>query len=113
MADCRSNFNPPANYLDPMVLVPTQHELGTKFVLDNVVLPAAQGYTVAGGATAGTESDPNQVSFDTYCLNDLEKAIDSMFNNSSVAPFICRQLIQRLVSSSPSPGYLLSCRAEI
>ena len=29
-----------------------------------------------------------------------------MFNNSSVGPFICRQLIQRLVSSNPSPGYL-------
>ncbi|MGZ4984943.1 MAG: DUF1800 family protein, partial [Chthoniobacterales bacterium] len=32
--------------------------------------------------------------------------IDTMFNNSSVGPFICRQLIQRLVSSNPSSGYL-------
>ena len=53
-----------------------------------------------------TESDSNQVAFDTYCLNDFDKAIDSMFNNSSVGPFICRQLIQRLVSSNPSSGYL-------
>ena len=44
--------------------------------------------------------------YDTYCLNDLDKAIDSMFNDSSVGPFICRQLIQRLVSSNPSSGYL-------
>ncbi len=101
-----TNFSPAANYLDPMVLVPTKHELGSKLVLDNVVLPPAQGYTVAGGATSGTESDPLQTSFDTYCLNDLDKAIDSMFNNSSVGPFICRQLIQRLVSSNPSSGYL-------
>ena len=38
-----TNFNPAANFIDPMVLVPTRHELGTKLVLDNVVLPAAQG----------------------------------------------------------------------
>ena len=48
-----TNFNPAANYLDPMVLVPTKHELGSKIVLDNVVLPPAQGYTVAGGSTPG------------------------------------------------------------
>ena len=29
-----------------------------------------------------------------------------MFNNPSVGPFVCRQLIQRLVSSNPSPAYL-------
>ncbi len=106
-----TNFGPVANYLDPMVLVPTKHELGSKQVLDNVVLPPAFGYTVAGGATAGTESDSNPAvaapaPFDTYCLNDLDKAIDNMFNNSSVGPFVCRQLIQRLVSSNPSPGYI-------
>ena len=54
----------------------------------------------------GTEADPGQVAFDTYCLQDLEKALDNMFNNASVGPFVCRQLIQRLVSSSPSPAYL-------
>ena len=71
-----------------------------------VVLPGAVGYTIAGGSTSGTESDSAQPAFDTYCLQDLEKALDSMFNNSSVGPFICRQLIQRLVTSNPSPAYL-------
>ena len=46
------------------------------------------------------------MAFDNYCLQDLEKALDSMFGNASVGPFICRQLIQRLVTSNPSPGYL-------
>ncbi len=102
-----SNFSPAQNFLDPMVLVPTKHELGTKLMLDNVVLPAAVGYSLTSNTpVAGSEADPSQVAFDTYCLQDLEKALNSMFNNSSVAPFICRQLIQRLVSSNPSPAYL-------
>ncbi|MDQ6764897.1 MAG: DUF1800 family protein, partial [Verrucomicrobiota bacterium] len=101
-----TNFSPPANYIDPMVLVPLQHELGTKQLLDNVVLPAARGYSLTGPPVAGTEADPAQVAFDTYCLQDFEGALDSMFNDASVGPFVCRQLIQRLVSSNPSPEYV-------
>ena len=33
-------------------------------------------------------------------------AHDSIFNNQNVGPFICRQLIQRLVTSNPSRDYL-------
>jgi uncharacterized protein (DUF1800 family) len=101
-----TSFSPSANYLDPMVLVPSQHELGSKRVLDNVVLPAAKGFDPIGTFVAGTESDPAQTSYDTYCLNDLEKAIDSIMSNTNVGPYICRQLIQRLVTSQPSGAYL-------
>jgi len=38
-----TNWNPYDNYTNAMVLVPTNHELGTKGLLDNIVLPAAQG----------------------------------------------------------------------
>ncbi len=34
-----------ANYLDPMVLVPLQHDINAKLLLDNVVCPAATGRT--------------------------------------------------------------------
>ena len=101
-----SNFFPAADYVNPMTLVPKQHELGTKLVLDNVVLPAAQGYSLTSTPPSGSEADPTNPAFDSYCANDLEKALDSIFNNASVGPFICRQLIQRLVSSNPSPGYV-------
>ena len=37
---------------------------------------------------------------------DLNMAIDNIFNHPNVGPFICRQLIQRLVTSNPSPGYV-------
>ncbi|MDQ6859852.1 MAG: DUF1800 family protein [Verrucomicrobiota bacterium] len=101
-----TGFSPAANYIDPMVLVPSRHELGTKVVLDNVVLRAAQGYSLTSSPPAGSEANADNPAFDTYCLNDLEQALDSIFYNSSVPPFICRQLIQRLVSSNPSPGYV-------
>jgi hypothetical protein len=91
-----TNFNPPADYINPMVLVPTNHDLGTKLLLDNTMLPQAWG-TQANFATTN---------FDSYCSQDLELALDSIFNNQNVGPYICRQLIQRLVTSSPTPDYL-------
>ncbi len=37
---------------------------------------------------------------------DLEKVIDNVFYHPNVGPFISRQLIQRLVTSNPTPGYV-------
>ena len=91
-----TSWYPSANYTNPMVLVPGHHELGTKLLLDNVVLPAAQG----------AQAFSTNASFDTYCAQDLEQALDSIFNHPNVGPFICRQLIQRLVTSNPSRDYL-------
>ena len=91
-----SNWNPGANYTNPMVLVPTHHELGTKRLLDNVSLPAAWG----------TNANPAFTNYDHYCAQDLEKALDNIFANENVGPFLCRQLIQRLVTSHPSRDYV-------
>ncbi|MES2739804.1 MAG: DUF1800 domain-containing protein [Pseudomonadota bacterium] len=38
--------------------------------------------------------------------SDLKIALDTLFNHPNVAQFIARQLIQRLVSSNPSPAYI-------
>ncbi len=91
-----SNWNPSANYTNPMVLVPTHHELDTKRLLDNVILPAA----------LGAQIDPASTNYDTYGKQELKLALDSIFQNQNVGPFICRQLIQRLVTSHPSRDYL-------
>ena len=90
-----SNWYPPANYTNPMVLVPSHHELGEKLLLDNVMLPQAWGNQAVSSTTN-----------DAYCSQDLESAMNSIFNNQNVAPFICRQLIQRLVESNPSRDYV-------
>ncbi|MBE3025894.1 DUF1800 family protein [Janthinobacterium sp. GW458P] len=37
---------------------------------------------------------------------DLKLALDTLFNHPNTAPFFARQLIQRLVSSNPSPAYV-------
>ena len=37
---------------------------------------------------------------------DLRIALDTLFNHPNVGPFIGRQLIQRLVTSNPSPAYV-------
>ena len=90
-----SNWYPAYNDTNPMVLVPSHHELGTKLVLDNVVLPPAWGNQAIPSTTN-----------DAYCSQDLEPALDSIFNNQNVGPFICRELIQRLVTSNPSRDYV-------
>jgi uncharacterized protein (DUF1800 family) len=37
---------------------------------------------------------------------ELETALDNIFNHPNVGPFVARHLIQRLVTSNPSPGYV-------
>ncbi|NJM38262.1 MAG: DUF1800 family protein [Akkermansiaceae bacterium] len=118
-----TNFNPSSRNFDQMMLVPTQHELGTKRLLDRVVLPAAlitsssdtstgPAYTIPVPTTAvgGQPSAPIITSitnqYDANGLRDLENALDNIINNPAVAPYICRQLIQRLVTSHPKPEYV-------
>jgi fibro-slime domain-containing protein len=90
------NWHPAANYTNPMVLVPTEHELGTKLLLDNVTLPPAYGLQTNAAYT----------NCDNYCSQDLEAAMNSIFNSPNVGPFIARELIQRLVTSNPSRDYV-------
>jgi uncharacterized protein (DUF1800 family) len=91
-----TSFYPPGNYTNPMVLVPNYHDLTAKLLLDNVVLPPALGNAANAALT----------NYDYYCSQDLEQGLDSIFYNQNVGPFICRQLIQRLVTSNPSRGYV-------
>jgi hypothetical protein len=90
------NWFPAYNGTNSMVLVPTHHELGTKLLLDNVTLPQAWGNQTVSSTSTN----------DAYCSQDLESAMNSIFNNQNVGPFICRELIQRLVTSNPSRDYV-------
>lgn len=76
------NFAPP-NYRQPMIAFPSHHDTDAKQLLDGKVLPANQ-----------TQS------------KDLSDALDLIFGHQNVGPFIARQLIQRLVTSNPSSGYI-------
>lgn len=71
------------NFEGPMVPVEEFHDTGSKNLLNGVVAPA-------GLSTR----------------EDLSLALDSIFNHPNVGPFISKQLIQRLVTSNPTPEYV-------
>jgi uncharacterized protein (DUF1800 family) len=71
------------NQTIPMQLYPAFHDPGPKMVLNGVTIPAGQ---------TGDQ--------------DLAMALDNIFNHSNVGPFLSYRLIQRLVTSNPSPGYV-------
>ena len=52
------------------------------------------------------------VSEGNNCTASLRKALDALAAHQNVAPFISRQLIQRLVTSNPSPAYVQRVSAE-
>jgi uncharacterized protein (DUF1800 family) len=71
------------DYFKPMQAFEEFHDTGAKQLLSGVVLP------------------PNQ-----SAQQDLTAALDNIFQHQNVAPFISKQLIQRLVTSNPSPEYV-------
>jgi hypothetical protein len=80
----RPEFPNALNYLDPMVPGPPgNHDTTSKTLL--------RGFVTTAGHTA---------------LQDLNDGLDNIYNDPNVAPFISRQLIQQLVTSNPSPGYI-------
>jgi uncharacterized protein (DUF1800 family) len=84
------SLNPAPNYLLPMTLIPANHEQGlmpgqtySKLLLNGVTLPPGQ---------TGDQ--------------DLAAVLDNILNHPNLGPFISKQLIQHLVTSNPSRGYI-------
>jgi uncharacterized protein (DUF1800 family) len=80
------------NYLDPMRLHgavedPVNHDFSAKTLLRGFVQPSRHG------------------SVDNAYL-DLNEGLDNIYNHPNVGPFVCKQLIQQLVTSNPSPAYV-------
>jgi uncharacterized protein (DUF1800 family) len=71
------------NYDSPMAAVEAQHDVAAKTLLSGATLPAGQSSS-----------------------QDLTGALTNIFNHPNVGPFVCRQLIQHLVASNPSPAYV-------
>lgn len=46
------------------------------------------------------------VAANTPAPDALKTALDTLFNHPNLAPFFCKQMIQRLVTSNPSPAYV-------
>ncbi len=73
------------------------HDLAPKTLLLGATTPAR----TASPGTTGTAT-----------MADVNAAIDNLFNHPNVGPFIARQLIQRLITSNPSPAYIARVSAK-
>ncbi|MEM7128014.1 MAG: DUF1800 family protein [Chloroflexota bacterium] len=71
------------NITKPMEMWDSLHESGEKRLLNDAV--------VSSGQTG---------------MQDVNDAVDNLFNHLNVGPFMARLLIQRLVKSHPSSGYI-------
>jgi uncharacterized protein (DUF1800 family) len=74
--------NPPY-WLGPMEASDSNHDTQAKILLSGTTLPAGQ-----------------------TALQDLNGALDNIFNHPNVGPFISKQLIEHLVTSNPSAAYV-------
>jgi len=69
--------------LRPMSFYGEFHDPEDRVIVGNVLIP---------GSTNG--------------IDRMRQALDALCNHPNVGPFIARQLIQRFVTSNPSPGYI-------
>jgi uncharacterized protein (DUF1800 family) len=76
------------NYTEPMRMWQGQHDTGAKTLLS---YPGARKVNLPANQTG---------------LQDVSDALDNLVEHPSTAPFISRLLIQRLVTSNPSNGYV-------
>ena len=75
--------NNPAYYFGQMFAVEAEHDKTAKTIFGNVTIPAGQ-----------------------TAEQDLESLLDALMAQPTMAPFVCQQLIQHLVTSNPSPAYI-------
>ena len=67
----------------PMTMYDEWHQSGEKKLLNGHVVPSGQSG-----------------------MQDIEDAVDNLFNHKNTGPFIALRLIQQLVKSNPSPAYI-------
>jgi uncharacterized protein (DUF1800 family) len=70
-------------FIGQMFAVEQNHDTSQKTIFGGTVIPAGQ-----------------------TAEQDLESLLDALMQQSTMAPFVSKQLIQHLVTSNPSPGYI-------
>jgi uncharacterized protein (DUF1800 family) len=81
----------PENFEAPMRMWDAYHDLDPKTIIAGIQLPAR------------TASNPD---VGTAGLLDYNAAVNALFNHPNCPPFVSKQLIQKLVTSNPSPAYV-------
>lgn len=90
----------------PLAMFEAEHDHGAK-VLFGATIPATQWDGVADIPEFTITSIPaDRMAIADGGLAQVEAALDILFAHPNVGPFIGRRLIQSLVTSNPSPGYV-------
>ncbi|WP_193211797.1 DUF1800 family protein [Luteolibacter marinus] len=75
------------HYTRPMVMYADRHDFGSKKLPGHFVVPARNPSEESG-------------------MQDVRDAVSALFHHPNTPPFVCRQLIQFLVTDNPGPGYI-------
>lgn len=75
--------NNPAYYFGQMFAVDAEHDTTAKTIFNNITVPAGQ-----------------------TAEQDLNTVLDALMQQPTMAPFVCQQLIQHMVTSNPSAAYV-------
>ncbi len=87
-ATCPNRTVGAPNYIDPLLLNQNNHDVTAKTLLNYT---GAQNVNIAAGMNGNEE---------------IELALNNIFNHPNVAPFVSKLLIQHLVTSDPSSAYV-------
>ncbi|MCB1605726.1 MAG: DUF1800 family protein [Xanthomonadales bacterium] len=93
----------------PMACFPLFHDLSSKLLFDLDPGPAVNQVVLPAGPACDPEPPDGsalEAQCFAYCNDEIDAVINAIAMHPNVAPFISRQLIQRLVSSNPSAAYV-------
>jgi uncharacterized protein (DUF1800 family) len=94
---CGPDYETGANLVQQMAPFAAYHDNGTQAIND---IPNKQLLSYPGAVNGGVLANGGTPQ------SDLAFALDNIFNHPNVGPYIGKQLIQRLVTSNPSPAYV-------
>ncbi len=100
--------DPPNGWIRQMRATPVRHFTGQKLILNNEVLPGLRqiGAQPLDPYAVHNAMHFNDPAYRALAQQEIEVTHDQLFNHPNTGPLICRQLIQRFVTSNPSRDYL-------
>ncbi len=101
---CPNAVSGSGNYIDPMVLTTGSHDTTAKTLL-SYTGSTTTNIAACSNCTGGTSAQ-NAANITIYANNSMNQALDNLFYHPNVGPFISKNLIQQMVTSSPTAAYV-------
>ena len=98
--------------ISPMALVSNRntYDIDAKTLLTDINHATQLVLQACTNCTTGTSAQ-QLANSQAYKMNELNAAIDNLFNHPNTGPYLCTQLIHQFVTSNPSPAYVGRCSA--